>query len=493
MLTRLRVSGFKNLVDVDVRFGPFTCIAGTNGVGKSNLFDAIRFLGALADRSFVDAAGLVRESSGGAADVRELFHRIGDSHDREMRFEVTMIVPAGGYDELGTGTSTDNTLLRYAVALRYRGEETDNPGLGFLELLSEDLQALSLQDTSQPVLFDCSKSWLGSVVPDARRARIISTDKAGTVRFRLGGQANKARRYSASALPRALLSTALTDEHPSAVLARLELQSWQVLHLEPSALRRPDDLGASPRLGFDGSHLPATLYRLVRLSERGLGRGGEVPDVGGYLAARLSELIGGVRGVRIDRDDKRSLLSLELIDRDGTVYPARSLSDGSLRFLALAVLELDPNGPGLVGVEEPENGLHPGRIPAMLRLLRDLATDTHLPVGPDNPLRQVIVNTHSPAVVQQVPEDSLLVADLETRTLAGRRFQGVRFRCLADTWRASAPEHTRTVAPGQLLSYLNPGVGESSSDEGNGAPTVRAVRQRPDLQPYLFPQADNGK
>jgi len=45
MLTRLIVSGFKNLVDVDVRFGPFTtCVAGANGVGKSNLFDAIRFL-----------------------------------------------------------------------------------------------------------------------------------------------------------------------------------------------------------------------------------------------------------------------------------------------------------------------------------------------------------------------------------------------------------------------------------------------------------------
>ena len=40
MLTRLKVNGFKNLVDVDVRFGPFTCLAGVNEVGKSNLFDA---------------------------------------------------------------------------------------------------------------------------------------------------------------------------------------------------------------------------------------------------------------------------------------------------------------------------------------------------------------------------------------------------------------------------------------------------------------------
>ncbi|MBM3262563.1 MAG: AAA family ATPase [candidate division Zixibacteria bacterium] len=56
MLTRLKVSGFKNLVDVEVRFGPFTCIAGANGVGKSNLFDAILFLSALADRSLIEAA-----------------------------------------------------------------------------------------------------------------------------------------------------------------------------------------------------------------------------------------------------------------------------------------------------------------------------------------------------------------------------------------------------------------------------------------------------
>ena len=50
MLTRFEVSGFKNLNDVVVEFGPFTCVAGPNAVGKSNLFDAIRFLSGLADR-----------------------------------------------------------------------------------------------------------------------------------------------------------------------------------------------------------------------------------------------------------------------------------------------------------------------------------------------------------------------------------------------------------------------------------------------------------
>ena len=60
MLTRLRVKGFKNLVDVDVRFDQFTCIAGPNGAGKSNLFDAITFLGDLASMPIMKAASRAR-------------------------------------------------------------------------------------------------------------------------------------------------------------------------------------------------------------------------------------------------------------------------------------------------------------------------------------------------------------------------------------------------------------------------------------------------
>lgn len=101
MLTRLKVTGFKNLVGVDVRFGPFTCIAGANGVGKSNLFDAITFLSVVADRPLVDAARSVRDETGRASDVRSLFHHFGDYYAPEMRFEAEMIVPRYGIDDLG--------------------------------------------------------------------------------------------------------------------------------------------------------------------------------------------------------------------------------------------------------------------------------------------------------------------------------------------------------------------------------------------------------
>ena len=111
MLTRLKVSGFKNLVDVDVRFGPFTCIAGANGVGKSNLFDAIRFLSALADLPLIEAALSVRDEAGKTGDVRSLFHRVGDSYENEMTFEAEMIVPAEGEDDLGQKAEASITFL----------------------------------------------------------------------------------------------------------------------------------------------------------------------------------------------------------------------------------------------------------------------------------------------------------------------------------------------------------------------------------------------
>lgn len=122
MLTRLKVTGFKNLVDVDVHFGPFTCIAGANGVGKSNLFDAIRFLSALAEHQLLDAAMSVRAQGNRAGDVRSLFHRVGDRCDERMDFEIEMIVPPQGIDDLGQMAKASITFLRYQLSLGYKDE-----------------------------------------------------------------------------------------------------------------------------------------------------------------------------------------------------------------------------------------------------------------------------------------------------------------------------------------------------------------------------------
>ena len=56
MLTRLEVNGFKNLVNFSLDFGPYTCVAGPNGVGKSNIFDAIHFLSLLTNHTINEAS-----------------------------------------------------------------------------------------------------------------------------------------------------------------------------------------------------------------------------------------------------------------------------------------------------------------------------------------------------------------------------------------------------------------------------------------------------
>lgn len=74
MLTRFEVDGFKNLPGLTVELGPFTCIAGENGTGTSNVSDAIQFLSLLADRSLMDAAQEVCGPHGERhGDARNLF------------------------------------------------------------------------------------------------------------------------------------------------------------------------------------------------------------------------------------------------------------------------------------------------------------------------------------------------------------------------------------------------------------------------------------
>jgi hypothetical protein len=232
--------------------------------------------------------------------------------------------------------------------------------------------------------------------------------------------------------------------------------------------------------------LAATLYHLAHSNKHKPdgSHAHETSQVYGQLANRLAQLIDDVHRVWIDRDEKRELLTLQVTDREGTACPARSLSDGTLRFLALAVLELDPQSQGLLCLEEPENGIHPERIPAMIRLLQDIAIDVDQSIGPDNPLRQVIVNTHSPAVVSQVPDDSLLVAELKETVHENQRFKRVCFNCLPDTWRVKAG-HSSVVSRGKLLAYLNP---VARIPESDSKPGMRRVVDRDDLQ-LLLPLA----
>lgn len=492
MLTRLKVSGFKNLVDVDVRFGPFTCIAGPNAVGKSNLFDAIRFLSLLANDTLMNAALAVRSEGKRTGDIRGLFHRVGNTYRDTMTFEAEMIIPKEAIDDLGQKATAKITLVRYCLTIGYRTDE-NLPTLGSLVLCNEELQHINLGVGPSVLRFPHSKEWRRSVLWGRRTSPFIATKEDGDrsfVRLSQDGVQGMPKTFLAANLPRTVLSTVNATESPTALVVRREMQAWQSLQLEPSALREPDSFTTSPGMLADGSHVPATLYYLARLPDQTDQRNGDQSPVYERVARRLSEFIDDVTAVGVDRDPKRELLTLQVTERDGTVYPARSLSDGTLRFLALAVLDIEPSAGGLMCMEEPENGIHPSRIPAIIDLLQDIVCDVEMPVGTDNPLRQVIINTHSPVVVNQVPDDSLLVAELrEVVDDANVRFKAARFSWLPDTWRERANPETKPVARGQLLAYLNP-VLRPEFGQANGESQekrqVRRVVDRDDMRQLGF-------
>lgn len=471
MLTRLKVTGFKNLVDVDIRFGPFTCIAGANGAGKSNLFDAIRFLSAIADnqKTLITAAMAVRDEHGKNNEVRSLFHHTGDRYAPKMEFEVEMLVPPTAVDDYGQLAKAQDTFLRYKLELGWRNGELGSASSSPLEILHESLTPIRRAEAREHLRFEHdAKGWQKSVVTGAPRARqgkaYISTkeaesqEEARTIKVHQDRGAEPkqdksgkgpARGALASALPRTILSSAQAAESPTALCARREMQSWRLLQLEPAELRQQDDFLSPSEMTSSGRHLPATLHRLASK--------GDAEAVYCQIANRLSELIGDVRRLRVQRDEKHETLTLCLSGADKTEHPARALSDGTLRFLALAVLELDTEASGVICLEEPENGIHPNRIPAILRLLQDIASDVDEPVGSDNPLRQVIINTHSPSVVAAVPEDSLLLARSVETVVDKRRFNKVVFSAVSGTWRTQIASASQSIVrKADILTYLNP-------------------------------------
>jgi predicted ATPase len=467
MLTRLKVNGFKNLVDVDVRFGPFTCIAGANGAGKSNLFDAIMFLSALSENPLIDAAKAVRDEGGRASDIRNLFHGVGENRATKMTFEAEMIVPESGVDDLGQEAKAKITFLRYLLTIGYRADSFSRSG--GLELLYEELSHINLGTASQNILFPHkAAAWRYSAVKGRRSGgAFISTQGEGKERIielhTDGDGGGRPRLILSASMPRTVLSTVSTAENPTALMAKREMQSWRQLRLEPAVLRKPDELSAQTMLGADGSHLAATLYNLARMESSTECKAANLVSVNlrqsriyTELSARLAQFMEDAREITVDHDEKRELLTVMLSKADGTQHPARSLSDGTLRFLAIALLELDRESPGLLCLEEPENGINPERIPLLADILQEMAVDVCAPIGTGNPLRQVIINTHSPLVIAQAADDSLLVAELVETMKDGIGFKSARFSCLPNTWRHTSQENISTIDRERLSTYRDP-------------------------------------
>jgi predicted ATPase len=164
--------------------------------------------------------------------------------------------------------------------------------------------------------------------------------------------------------------------------------------------------------------------RRFRMEPNGFGLALCLDDILGYdrdrfiqLETKFKKIFAQIRSIKLvpqpayrtPHDEAREVPMLNQADGKGLyfqfvdsehVVPAAQMSDGTLLVLAyLAVLNL-PEPPRLLLVEEPENGIHPGRLQAILQILRDLIEESH-------GRTQILMTTHSPYVIDMFKPDEV--------------------------------------------------------------------------------------
>ena len=504
MLTRFEVSGFKNLRDVVVDFGPFTCIAGPNGAGKSNLVDAIQLLSALSRTSFSRAFGEIRAGGGQRGTVRSMLSPRVLAGEENLRLAAELIVP--GTTEIvhrspfmTTGAvrrnvRPHNTFLRYEIELSVDDSDGVAPRLG---IVRESLAPLRMESLPEPMRAVCadyvvSESWSDIFATcsdeNPRRDGTVFVDIIDQIDDEEMGLVDIVNSVEIDGTKAAVLSMTDLVVAPEVRAARREMTSWRFLSLEPSAMRAADDVDEVGPISATGAHVPAFLHRREQRT------GSAVCDEVRRAAAALVD----IRSLQVVPNG--DFLELRARLGEGPELPARSLSDGTLRFLTLAALGVSDDI-GLIALEEPENGIHPAKIEAMLGLLRSLSqpeepekpeeknysdpwsrlesTDSTEPIDPIGPksgrLRQVLVNTHSPYLVEEVlrrAPDDVLCAVLWTRQDPdGRRSSSASFHPLAGTWRVQrwkergGPRAMAPVSRSRLVDYLRDPAAEDTGDD----------------------------
>ncbi|HYR09150.1 MAG TPA: AAA family ATPase, partial [Longimicrobium sp.] len=125
-------------------------------------------------------------------------------------------------------------------------------------------------------------------------------------------------------------------------------------------------------------------------------------------------------------------LQLYIEEEGGRLIPSTRLSDGTLRYLCLLAILCHPSPPPVIGIEEPELGLHPDILPTVAELLRKASERT-----------QLFVTTHSDTLVSalsDVPE-SILVCEATPDGTTMKRLEAEPLRewlekySLGEIWR----------------------------------------------------------
>lgn len=151
------------------------------------------------------------------------------------------------------------------------------------------------------------------------------------------------------------------DRFPDLTFVRDVLCAWRFFHnfstdLQ-SPLRQPCLAVTSPMLASDGTNLAAVFATLAHIRQ-------DTVD----LDETINDAFPGVRLI-IPPPERMASFGLQYREFPKRVFEASELSDGTLRFLALAAALLSYRPPRFIALNEPETSLHPELLPALGRLI----------------------------------------------------------------------------------------------------------------------------
>ncbi|MDZ4764500.1 MAG: AAA family ATPase [Chloroflexota bacterium] len=381
MLKRVRIQGYKSLIDVDVRLQPLTILIGPNASGKSNFLDALQLLSRMAtSRNLREAfeppyRGKPLESfTFGAEGIPGFLQQENAIFSIEVDVELSQTVVNSvnrQIREMRQGTNgkkaeKDSTAQVRERNLRYRIVVEILPKSGILRIVDEYLAALNRKNE-----------------PKDRNPFLEKMEDH--LSLRREGLAHPT--YIDLQLDHSQLSTPLYPPYyPHIVAMRQELASWNFFYFEPRERMRAINVVKEVRhIGLMGEELPAFLNTLKVLD----------PPQFRAVEKALKAIIPSIEHIDVEVNNVGEI-ELRLVE-NGIAMPARVVSEGTLRILGLLALQGAKEPASLIGFEEPENGIHPRRIQLIANLLE---TGTYSET-------QFIVTTHSSVLADLISLQSL--------------------------------------------------------------------------------------
>ena len=390
MLKRIKIQGYKSLVDLELDLKPLSVLVGPNASGKSNFLDALQLLSRMSTCHTLEDAfeppyrGHPLESfTFGGEGIKSLLEeeRVSFSIEVDVQLSNAVIESVNQRIQKIRETAEKDTQSADKPVpkqlppvreenLRYRIEMEMLPKLGILRVADEYLAALSADGK-----------------PKQNRKPFLERIR-DRLHLRMEGQSHPL--YYERYLDFSILSRSHYPPHyPHMVAMQHELANWLTFYLEPrEQMRLPNPVKAVHDIGLMGEDLAAFLNTLQALNKRQFEA----------VEKSLRTMIPSITGIDVSVNE---LGEVELDIREGEKrISARVISEGTLRILGLLALVGAKETPALIGFEEPENGIHPRRIRRIARFLeaRMLLEDI-----------QFIVTTHSVLLPDLIPPEALYV------------------------------------------------------------------------------------